>query len=71
MAREAALILAPLGRELSAIHIWSEENGMADALSREAAGAPTPSSLTEAARACLAQRGPATWRTLCGIQSAI
>jgi hypothetical protein len=69
MAREAALILAPLGRELSAIHIWSEENVMADALSREAAGARTPSALAAASRVCLAQRGPSTWQTLCGIHS--
>eukprot|EP00972_Heterocapsa_arctica_P107256 15800043-Heterocapsa_arctica.AAC.1 len=34
IAREAALILAPLGRELASMHIWSEENGLADALSR-------------------------------------
>eukprot|EP00972_Heterocapsa_arctica_P076430 11274150-Heterocapsa_arctica.AAC.1 len=41
---------------------------MADALSREAAGAQTPSALAAAARVCLARRGP-TWQTLCGIHS--
>eukprot|EP00972_Heterocapsa_arctica_P008731 1280339-Heterocapsa_arctica.AAC.1 len=42
IAREAALILAPLGRELASMHIWSEEYGLADALSRVPAGAPVP-----------------------------
>ena len=42
IAREAALMVAPLGIELAAFHIWSEENDWADALSRVAEGATIP-----------------------------
>ena len=34
IAKELALHLAPLGHELVGIHVWSEENVLADALSR-------------------------------------
>ena len=39
---EMALILAPSGAELGALHWWSEENKSADALSRLALGTPLP-----------------------------
>ena len=42
IAREAALIVAPLGLELAAFHVWSELNEWADALSRVAEGAAIP-----------------------------
>ena len=31
---ELALVLAPTGRALEAIHVWSEDNELADRLSR-------------------------------------
>jgi hypothetical protein len=36
IAKEMALHLAPLGRELSGIHVWGERNSLADKLSRVA-----------------------------------
>jgi len=37
---EMALIFAPQGSTIEALHIWSEENALADALSRLGQGLP-------------------------------
>ena len=50
MALEAALILAPRGRQLDALHLWSEENGAADDLSRVAQGVAVSSFLDRVPR---------------------
>ena len=39
---ETAVILCPLGQELSAVHIWSEWNVVCDLLSRRKSGEPFP-----------------------------
>ena len=39
---EIALLFAPNGAELEAVHLWSEVNDVADDLSRLAEGAPLP-----------------------------
>ena len=44
---EMALIFAPLGGTIEAMHIWSEENVLADALSREHQGTAIPEALTK------------------------
>jgi hypothetical protein len=61
LAREAALVAAPLGLELAAIHIWSEENSWADALSRVAEGVALPSVFSNVA--CVDQTW-CSWLTL-------
>ena len=47
---ELALLFAPKGAELSAMHIWSENNTLADTLSRLAEGAVLPALLTKVPR---------------------
>jgi len=47
---ELALLFAPVGAELSAVHIWSEDMGLADALSRLDEGAVLPPLLTKVMR---------------------
>jgi hypothetical protein len=47
---ELALLFAPVGAELSAVHIWSEDNVLADALSRLDEGAVLPPLLTKVPR---------------------
>ena len=42
MCMEMALLFAPVGAELEAVHLWSEHNDLADALSRRQEGAPLP-----------------------------
>ena len=52
IAKELALHMAPLGHELMCIHVWSEENVLADALSRIGGDlTPRPESL----------RAPSCW----------
>ena len=47
---ELALLFAPHGAELSAIHLWSEINFLADAVSRLDEGVPLPSILAKVPR---------------------
>ena len=47
---ELALLFAPKGAELSAMHIWSENNTLADTLSRLAEGAVLPPLLAKVPR---------------------
>ena len=66
IAKELALHLAPLGHELVGIHVWSEENVLADALSRIGEGpigdhTPRPESLRHARMEMLRSRGPSDW----------
>jgi len=42
MCMEIALLFAPSGAELEAVHLWSEQNDIADGLSRLGEGAPLP-----------------------------
>ena len=60
---EVTMHLAPLGHELE-IHIWSEMNKLADALSRVAESGVTPDSLGNAREAPLAKRGAEAWTFL-------
>ena len=50
MFMELALIFAPKGATLEAVHLWSEENELADALSRLGEGAELPADLTKVTR---------------------
>ena len=50
MALEAALILAPRGRRLDVLHMWSEDHGAADDLSRVAQGVAVPTFLDRVLR---------------------
>ena len=50
MALEAPLILAPRGRQSDALHVWSEDNGAADDLSRVAQEISTPRFLDKVPR---------------------
>ena len=47
---DLALLFAPVGAELSAVHIWSESNYLADALSRLDEGAELPLLLAKVPR---------------------
>ena len=47
---ELALFFAPKGAELSAMHVWSENNTLADSLSRLAEGAVLPPLLAKVPR---------------------
>jgi len=47
LAKELAMHLAPLGLELQGLHIWSERNELADALSRTSAGGSFPVQLQQ------------------------
>ena len=64
VAREAALWLAPTGRHLLGLHIWSEQNVLTDALSRLPRGAAIPESVLTVPRAQVDARGPAAWHVL-------
>ena len=64
IAKELALHLAPLGHELRGIHVWSEVNVLADALSRVAAGAALPSQLQGVPHQVLAPRDHRAWQCL-------
>ena len=45
---ELALIIAPMGNDLRAIHLWTQRNGTCDALSRLTDGAAIPEILSTA-----------------------
>ena len=60
MAKEVALLLAPLGLSLIGLHIWGEENTWADALSRSA----VPAQLQQVPREEPAARSSADWNLL-------
>ena len=47
---ELALLFAPVGAELSAVHIWSENNALADLLCRLDEGAVLPPLLAKVPR---------------------
>ena len=47
---EMALLFAPHGAELSAVHVWSENNVLADTISRLDEGAVLPAILTKVPR---------------------
>ena len=64
IALEAALILAPTGRQLEALHLWSEDNGVADDLSRVAQGVPIPWFLESIHRARPVWDSPSDWHSL-------
>ena len=64
IAREAVLLLAPWGRHLRGVHVWSEDNSLADALSRLAQGAAVPALLLQVSRAQVAPRCSSQWRSL-------
>ena len=64
IAKEVAMHLAPLGHELEEIHIWSDMNKLADALSRVAESGVTPQVLGSAREAPLAKRGAEAWTFL-------
>ena len=61
IAKELALHLAPLGHELIGIHVWSEVNVLADALSRIDDCTSLPTRLREVRREVLSPRGPSEW----------
>ena len=56
IAMELALHLAPLCISLQGVHIWGEENDMADALSRLFSGASLPVSLASVPRSVPAEK---------------
>ena len=61
ISKEMALVLAPLGFELEAIHIWGEENVMADDLSRICQGHAVPWKLWQVPEVHLAPRARTDW----------
>ena len=64
IAKELALYLAPLGHEVRGIHVWSELNGVADALSRVASGAAMPPQVQGVEHQALAARDLRAWKCL-------
>ena len=60
MAKEVALLLAPLGLSLIGLHIWGEENTWADALSRST----VPRQLLQVPQEEPAARDAAAWNLL-------
>ena len=64
MAMELALWIAPRGLTLEGVHIWGEENAIADALSRLSQGARVPQQLQEIQRGNLLPRGRGVWKFL-------
>ena len=72
IAKELALHLAPLGHELVGIHVWSEENVLADALSRIGGDlTPRPESLRHARMEMLRPRGPSDWICLNSLKDVV
>ena len=61
IAKEVAMHLAPVGHELEEVHIWSEMNTLADALSRVAESRVAPQGLSSARQGLLAKRSAETW----------
>ena len=47
---ELALLIAPMGHELRAIHLWTQRNKTCDALSRLTEGAAVPDTLSTVKR---------------------
>ena len=64
IAKELALLLAPMGRELVGIHLWSENNELADALSRGAPPTELAAVLGSARQDVPGHRGQAAWKVL-------
>ena len=58
---EMALLFAPQGATVEALHMWSEENCIADDLSRLGEGAAIPTMLTKVRRTACSM---AEWRIL-------
>ena len=58
IAKEVAMLLAPLGHELIGIHVWSEANELADTLSRLQPGEQAPSALAGAVRGTIGRPRP-------------
>ena len=54
---ELALLLAPSGNALDALHIWSMDNAMADMLSRMESDAGVPAEMQQVSRTAW----PETW----------
>ena len=65
VAKEVALHLAPLGLALSGIHVWGEDNDLADALSRLQDGEAVPRCLALATRRMPPARSRESWKALC------
>ena len=64
MAMELALWIAPRGLALEGVHIWGEEDAVADKLSRLSQGARVPQQLQEIQRENLLPRGKGVWKFL-------
>ena len=64
ITKEVAMHLAPLGHELEGVHIWSEMNTLADALSRMAETGVSPGGLGNARHDLLARRDAEAWTFL-------
>ena len=64
MAQEIALWLAPKGLALESLHVWGEENRVADRLSRIAQGAAVPALLGDVSCAVLSDRTTSSWSFL-------
>ena len=63
IAKELAMHLDPMGKDLVGIHVWSECNVLADALSRvETHG--VPEALATATQETIADRSRQAWRVL-------
>ena len=60
MAKEIALLLAPLGLSLAGLHIWGEENTWADSLSRSS----VPQQLQLIPQEEVAARDALAWKLL-------
>ena len=59
---ELALVFAPGGSSLECVHVWSEDNELADELSRMTAGSAVPPCLIGISRA--AWSGAEPWRNV-------
>ena len=64
ICKELALAIAPWGMQLTGIHVYSEQNKLADALSRMAVGAGLPPGLGGVPVDLPAPRGHSAWRIL-------
>ena len=71
IAKESALHFAPMGHELVGIHVWSEVNVMADALSRVGERGSLPPELHQSRREMLSPRGPSEWTCLKFLRDAL
>eukprot|EP00971_Amphidinium_carterae_P350099 6491380-Amphidinium_carterae.1 len=64
LVRECAMILAPMGRCMQAVHVHSAANKLADSLSRLAQGAVLPTELETVPRMKLLGCEQSDWLTL-------